>query len=105
MTSNGERDFPPAFLRRCLRVNVPEPNQETLKDIVEAQLGMEITQDSQELLLIENFVKLLHDGDHLAIDQLLNTIYLVTRSLNFEENNIERLKKLLLQNLTNTQDA
>jgi len=26
LTSNGERDFPPAFLRRCLRLNIQEPS-------------------------------------------------------------------------------
>jgi MoxR-like ATPase len=33
MTSNGERDFPPAFYRRCLRVSMPDPTVEVLKDI------------------------------------------------------------------------
>lgn len=36
MTSNGERDFPPAFLRRCLRVKMPDPDREALKTIVRA---------------------------------------------------------------------
>jgi MoxR-like ATPase len=27
MTSNGERDFPPAFLRRCIRLKMPDPSQ------------------------------------------------------------------------------
>src|SRR5207302_9668394 len=28
MTSNGEREFPPAFLRRCLHLEIREPNAE-----------------------------------------------------------------------------
>jgi hypothetical protein len=104
MTSNGERDFPPAFLRRCLRVDMPEPNQKTLKDIVEAQLGAKISQNSTEMSLIKDFVDLLSKGDNLAIDQLLNIIYLVTRSPS-AEGDMERLKKLLLQRLTSTQDS
>nr|WP_236117207.1 MoxR family ATPase [Hassalia byssoidea] len=39
MTSNGERDFPPAFKRRCLRVRMPDPNQAALTEIVKAHLG------------------------------------------------------------------
>ncbi|TQS86091.1 AAA family ATPase, partial [Arthrobacter sp. TS-15] len=27
ITSNGERDFPPAFLRRCVRLDLPEPTR------------------------------------------------------------------------------
>jgi MoxR-like ATPase len=30
MTSNGERDFPPAFLRRCLRIEMPKPTDTDL---------------------------------------------------------------------------
>ncbi|GAA6617358.1 AAA family ATPase [Scytonema sp. NUACC26] len=39
MTSNGEREFPPAFLRRCLRVKMPDPKEEALKTIVKAHFG------------------------------------------------------------------
>ena len=34
MTSNGERDFPPAFYRRCLRVKMPDPTEASLLPIV-----------------------------------------------------------------------
>ena len=36
MTSNGERDFPPAFYRRCLRVNMPNPDTASLKAVVKS---------------------------------------------------------------------
>ncbi|WP_353260129.1 AAA family ATPase, partial [Prochlorothrix hollandica] len=40
MTSNGERDFPPAFLRRCLRLRMPDPsqNKDALTHLVESHL-------------------------------------------------------------------
>ena len=39
ITSNGERDFPPAFLRRCVRLDLPEPDDDRLRQIVEHHLG------------------------------------------------------------------
>ncbi|WP_208346775.1 AAA family ATPase, partial [Aetokthonos hydrillicola] len=36
MTSNGERDFPQAFKRRCLRVTMPDPTKEELETIIKA---------------------------------------------------------------------
>ena len=38
MTSNGERDFPPPFLRRCLRLDMREPDEQALEAIVTAHL-------------------------------------------------------------------
>ena len=34
MTSNGEREFPPAFLRRCLHLEIQDPNVEQLAAMV-----------------------------------------------------------------------
>ena len=88
LTSNGERDFPPPFLRRCVRLTMTEPDQERLEAIVKAHLrqeenGEELISKSEELIkqLIQRFVNKRGDrtkGD-LATDQLLNAIYLVTR--------------------------
>jgi MoxR-like ATPase len=105
MTSNGERDFPPAFLRRCLRVNMPQPEEKALKAIVKAQLDIEISEPSQELELINSFLKSLNNGDNLAIDQLLNIVYLVTNEkVSKSEINLENMKSLLLKKLTSTED-
>jgi MoxR-like ATPase len=51
LTNNGERDFPPAFLRRCLRLNMPyDPDAKALKDIVKAHLGDDVlTQDEGKI--------------------------------------------------------
>jgi MoxR-like ATPase len=77
MTSNGEREFPPAFLRRCLRLNVEYPLKDKLINIVTAHLQ----QGNEDLIqqvedLIELFVQRRDDGGDLATDQLLNAIYL-----------------------------
>ena len=34
LTSNGERDLPPAFFRRCLRIEIKEADEARLKEIV-----------------------------------------------------------------------
>ena len=38
MTSNGERDFPPAFVRRCLRIRMPDPDAAALQTIIKAHI-------------------------------------------------------------------
>jgi MoxR-like ATPase len=75
ITSNGEREFPPPFLRRCLRLNIQPPDADKLSTIVERHLGSTLRTETQTL--IEQFVERRDNGD-LATDQLLNAIYLVT---------------------------
>ncbi|GGN76699.1 ATPase AAA [Actinoplanes lobatus] len=74
MTSNGERDFPPAFLRRCLQLDIPDPAPEQLAAIVEAHLGAEVLAAAQGL--IDDFLKRRSTGE-MATDQLLNAIFAV----------------------------
>jgi len=74
ITSNGERDFPPAFLRRCLRLRIEMPDRGRLREIVEAHLGTDHADKTREL--IEKFISRREHGD-LATDQLLNAIYLM----------------------------
>ncbi|MGQ4386756.1 AAA family ATPase [Streptomyces sp. SAS_270] len=80
MTSNGERDFPPAFLRRCIRYVMPLPTAETLLRIVDAHLGAEgdAGSSSQVYALVAEFVARVAEGQTLAIDQLLNAVHLLT---------------------------
>jgi MoxR-like ATPase len=75
ITNNGEREFPPAFLRRCIRVSIEPPSEEQLTRIVEAHLGEAALRHSREI--IEQFVARRNSGE-LATDQLLNAIHLAT---------------------------
>ncbi|MDT3396893.1 MoxR family ATPase [Streptomyces sp. B1866] len=76
ITSNGEREFPPAFLRRCLQLRLPDPDADQLAAIVAAHLGDGVDARAREL--IHTFVeRSRHDGG-LAADQLLNAVYLRT---------------------------
>jgi MoxR-like ATPase len=73
MTSNGEREFPPAFLRRCIAVHLSQPaDEQELAGIVQAHLGDLASQSND---LVTRFFERKTSGA-LATDQLLNAIYL-----------------------------
>lgn len=103
LTSNGERDFPPPFLRRCLRLTMKEPEKEQLIKIISAHLGKEMvsSEDSGKLnnealdALVDNFIEKRETGT-LANDQLLNALFMVTKGRISTE---DELIKLLLQDL------
>jgi MoxR-like ATPase len=83
LTSNGERDFPAPFLRRCLRLEMQVPDKSELERIVKLHFRDEMNQpesalEQQAKSLIDTFLAKRAAGD-LATDQLLNAIYLVTR--------------------------
>ena len=106
LTNNGERDFPPAFLRRCLRLNMPyEPDARALKDIVKAHLESDVVTKDEEKInqLIEKF-RTLREGGDIATDQLLNAIYIVTREFKPEAAEEENLIEVLLKYLTSAED-
>ncbi|MFF0867600.1 AAA family ATPase [Nonomuraea sp. NPDC003560] len=74
MTSNGEREFPPAFLRRCVTLRLHQPTGQKLQRIVAAHLGPDLLADSNDI--IERFLARKSSGA-LATDQLLNAVYLL----------------------------
>lgn len=82
LTSNAEREFPPAFLRRCLRLRLNRPTQDDLADIVAAHFRRADTKlvPSQDLTqdLIERFLNHRERGT-MANDQLLQALYLRLR--------------------------
>jgi len=102
LTSNGERDFPPAFLRRCLRLTMPDPTQEALADIVKAHLGAEAVDEAEPL--IEQFVEKRMKGD-LSPDQLLNAVYLVSNQFSPVGGDRKKLMEVLMKYLSSTEDG
>ncbi|MCL6301643.1 AAA family ATPase [Streptomyces kronopolitis] len=73
MTSNGERDFPPAFLRRCVRLDLPEPTGDRLRKIIEHNLG------ERAVAAAEDLIEVFHQRaktQTLATDQLLAAVHL-----------------------------
>lgn len=102
LTSNGERDFPPAFLRRCLRLTMPDPDKAALTEIVKAHLGEQATAEAEPL--IAQFLEKRGKGD-LSPDQLLNAVYLVTREFSPDSPDQKRLVDLLLKYLSSSEDG
>ena len=81
MTSNGEKEFPPAFRRRCLPLRLQQPSPEKLREIVEQHLGIVIEGQEPETdagKLISEFLNARDvKNQSLATDQLLNALYLL----------------------------
>jgi MoxR-like ATPase len=105
MTSNGEREFPPAFLRRCLRLDMKLPEDEALrrkrlKEIVENHLKAEGVARAEPL--ISQFLSREGRRDELATDQLLNAVYLATRGVDMSR---EQLLDSVLRSLNNPDGA
>jgi MoxR-like ATPase len=99
MTSNGERDFPAPFLRRCLQMKMPDPcdDETRLKAIVTAHLGedkMKVAND-----LIHSFVVRAKAGEVLATDQLLNAIQLVMGAYSLDQDDRGKLLESLTAGL------
>lgn len=87
LTSNAEREFPPAFLRRCLRLEMEQPGQAQLERIVQARLkgypksrrepGANPLDPQVVKQQVEAFIKLRSSG-LLSPDQLLNAFFIET---------------------------
>jgi len=80
MTSNGEREFSPAFLRRCIQIELLPPDEEKLYQIIESHFDS-IPKESQKRIkeIIKQFVEQ-QDRNLLATDQLMNAVYLVLKA-------------------------
>ena len=96
LTSNGEREFPPAFLRRCVTLRLRQPDDRHLADIVRAHFDGE--PDAYAQTLISRFLSRVGGGD-LATDQLLNAIYLA-RSSGLAVESLDELAEQLMPYLS-----
>ena len=104
LTSNGERDFPPPFLRRCIRLNIQEPDKTELERIVKAHLQSDDELSEKADNLIEQFLKKRQNGE-LATDQLLNAVYLVTRENSPTGTTKDDLIEKILKYLDSSEDS
>jgi MoxR-like ATPase len=99
MTSNGEREFPPAFLRRCVSVHLPQPGAARLQAIVAGHLGVEAAAAAEPL--IRRFLAR-RGTDELATDQLLNMLYLQLMAGGAELPDFDRLVEEVFSKLNGT---
>jgi MoxR-like ATPase len=98
ITSNGEREFPPAFLRRCIRLEVSPPNLEQLAAIVAAQFPGAAGDDAGRL--VREFIERSVDMGTLPVDHLLNALYLATSGAQAEDESWSRLVDALWRRLS-----
>lgn len=76
LTSNEEREFPPAFLRRCIRLEIRQPDRAKLARLLAAHLPLPAAPSAavRDALITEFLRKQDEDGAELANDQLLNAV-------------------------------
>ncbi|MEU6040931.1 MoxR family ATPase [Actinomadura sp. NPDC047616] len=97
ITSNGERDFPPAFLRRCLLYTMKEPDEARLADMVSAHFTD--SSDERTRQLVRRFLEYRRSQGRLAADQLLNAAYLTSSGRHIPGDEWERVLDLVWQRL------
>jgi MoxR-like ATPase len=97
MTSNGEREFPPAFLRRCVRLDIAPPGEAQLKRMIAAQMGPEMVERAGKVISRYR-ERTREENGVLANDQLLNAIHLTCR-VDLNPDDQSELIELLFQSL------
>lgn len=101
MTSNQEREFPPAFLRRCLRLDIRQPDERKLARIVEHRLSLDAEGMEKVRHLLDEFLELRDQKNtELATDQLLNAAHIVLEGLDLDDDQWRHLRTALLRSLT-----
>ncbi|MFM7464180.1 MAG: AAA family ATPase [Cyanobium sp.] len=106
MTSNGERDFPAAFHRRCIRVRMPKPvKADVLMEQVLAHFeDRDVAAAAQEEVneFLQRSAK-----DCLAVDQLLHALHLLTLDAATPPSAEERdvLREILYRDLKRSDDG
>ncbi|MER6086014.1 MoxR family ATPase, partial [Streptomyces sp. NPDC001833] len=97
ITSNGERQFPPAFLRRCVRLDVSPPREDQLATMIAAHFR---DQEGRHDDMIRAFVERSRQNGGLATDQLLNAIFLRTAGVREDDESWGELLEALWRELS-----
>ncbi|GGM09777.1 ATPase AAA [Streptomyces fumigatiscleroticus] len=96
ITSNGEREFPAAFRRRCLPLEMRTPTKEQLLAMVEGHLG---TRPRGSEDLVDLFVQQVQAGGTHSLDQLLNAVQMTTAGGFQADGDGRKLVEMLLRDL------
>ena len=105
MTSNREREFPAAFHRRCIRVDMPPPtDQAAFQAVVREHFKQEDRgQLADQKIVIDEILEFLETTSEKdrATDQLLNALHLLTlpNSSGPTQQQIETLRSVLYKGL------
>ncbi|MDK1344436.1 AAA family ATPase [Streptomyces sp. 378] len=96
ITSNGEREFPAAFRRRCLPLEMRTPSREQLLAMVEGHLGSR-PQGTEDL--VDLFVQRVQSGGTHSLDQLLSAVHMTTTGGFQADGDGRKLVEMLLRDL------
>ena len=68
LTTNGERELPPAFLRRCVTLELPKPAEDWLVDIARRRFGSGagVVEDDFYRRLAQEVMRLRHEAEELG---------------------------------------
>ena len=102
MTSNEAREFPPAFLRRCLRLRLEQPDTvDGFYQILENRFDSEHLNQLNEptRALIQKFLNKIKKQDKLATDQLLNAVYLLLQGQDLNQDDRQFLLNTIFKPL------
>ena len=96
LTSNEEREFPPAFRRRCLQIDLKPPGKEDLITIARKKLSADPDEDVIEKFIAERGT----EGRKLATDQLLNVLYLRLSGQGLSDADFSSLQRIVFASLS-----
>lgn len=107
MTSNGEREFPAPFLRRCIRLKIDSPKPDELLVIINSHLASHAsTMDPAAIAdLVAQFGTSQRENQDVATDQLLNAVFLTVamkdgQDRSFSVDELASIRKQLMQPLS-----
>lgn len=107
LTSNAEREFPPPFLRRCVRLNIEPPDKKRLSEIIDSHLKFHSAKMKIDEIqsLIDDFDLRRKENKEVATDQLLNAVFLTVsmcdaNERSFSEEELRTLRENLFQQLS-----
>jgi MoxR-like ATPase len=99
-TSNRERAFSAPFLRRCIRFEMPRFTEADLVSIVTAHLDEAAAAEEREV--IGEFARQLRENKPLAINQILEYVWIVTGNSPPDSQSRSNLRDILLRELNGT---
>jgi MoxR-like ATPase len=106
LTSNGERELPPAFLRRCLRLDIKPPKGVHFREIVRAHFrdlaGSKPLPPQVEAYITYVEERFSEKKEYIPTDQLLNAIHLVLNEVDLEETTLAEEQTQLAQQILRT---
>lgn len=107
MTSNGEREFPAPFLRRCIRLKIDPPTPAELEAIVRSHLRAhtDVLNFEEIQTLVAAFGTGQRENLEIATDQLLNAVFLTVamkevHGRSFDAGELQAVRQQLMQPLS-----